>query len=136
MSCVVHGEDFTIEGEDGDLNWIQKELKSWFDIKVRGRLGPEPEDDKEITILGRIVRWRSWGITYEADPKHRRLIIEYFGLDEKSRKLTTNGSKERDDDDEDDEEAELSPMEKTSFRAVAARLNFLASVCPDVQFPA
>jgi hypothetical protein len=136
MSCVVHGDDFTIEGEDGDLNWIQKELKSWFDIKVRGRLGPEPEDDKEITILGRIVRWRSWGITYEADPKHRRLIIEYFGLDEKSRKLTTNGSKERDDDDEDDEEVELSPMEKTSFRAVAARLNFLAADCPDVQFPA
>ena len=78
VAMVVHGDDFTIEGEDADLTWVQELMRSWFDIKVRGRLGPEPGDDKEISILGRVVRWRSWGISYEADPKHRRLIAEYF----------------------------------------------------------
>ena len=39
VSCVVHGDDFTFEGEDGHLDWIEKLMASWFDIKVRGRLG-------------------------------------------------------------------------------------------------
>jgi hypothetical protein len=141
IACVVHGDDFTFEGDDACLDWIQEKMASWFDIKVRGRLGPDAKDKKEIIILGRIVRWEPWGISYRADPKHRKLIAEYFGLDANSRKLTTNGSK--------DEgisttsrgnihylEEELGNDEKTSFRAVAARLNYLAADCPDVQFPA
>eukprot|EP00973_Karenia_brevis_P077267 10732734-Karenia_brevis.AAC.1 len=46
-------------------------MESWFEIKVRAVLGPEPKDDKAVTILGRIVRWNDEGIDYEADPKHR-----------------------------------------------------------------
>ena len=57
VSCVVHGDDFTFEGEEVDLNWIQKLMKSWFDIKVRARLGPEEKEDKSVTILGRMIRW-------------------------------------------------------------------------------
>ena len=130
---VVHGDDFTIEGEESDLDCIQGLMGSWFEIKVRGRLSPEPQDAKEISILGRRVSWEEWGISYEADPKHRRLIMDYFGFDDMSRMLTTNGSKE----EEDGEDAvDLTAAEKTSFRAVAARLNFLAVDCPDVQFPA
>ena len=136
VSCVVHGDDFTFEGEDGHLDWIEKLMASWFDIKVRGRLGPEVHDQKEITILGRRVVWRTWGISYEADPKHRKLITEYFGFDATSRKLSTNGSKEIDGQNEDKEEIELSTAEQISFRAVAARLNFLAAHSPDIQFPA
>ena len=99
-------------------------------------LGPEPQDQKDITILGRKVIWRSWGISYEADPKHRRLILECFGLGEGSRKLTVNGAKEEPKDKEEEEGPELTKEEKTSFRAVAARLNFLAADCPDSQLPA
>ena len=91
VSCAAHGDDFTFEGKDGDLTWIQVLLESWFDIKVRARLGPEQDDDKEVSILGRVVRWRSWGISSEADPKHRRMIAEYFGLDGKSKIRTVNG---------------------------------------------
>ena len=54
-------------------------------------LGPDPKDDKEVVILGRIVKYRKWGITYEADPKHRRLLMERFGFDEKSKGLAGNG---------------------------------------------
>ena len=132
LACVVHGDDFSFEGDDAGLDWIQAKMASWFDIKVRGRLGPDAKDKKEIIILGRIVRWESWGISYEADPKHRRLIAEYFGMDEKSRALSTNGSK--DENGNDDEE--VVGEEMTSFRAVAARLNYLAADCPDIQFPA
>eukprot|EP00973_Karenia_brevis_P054552 7580723-Karenia_brevis.AAC.1 len=73
ISLVVHGDDFTFCGLSEDLKWIKGLMKSWFEIKVRATLGPEEGDDKEVTILGRLVKWTNDGIEYEADPKHRKL---------------------------------------------------------------
>jgi hypothetical protein len=72
LACVVHGDDFTFSGFDVDLIWIEGLMKDWFEIKVRAKLGPEDTDDKEVTILGRTVRWRAWGLEYQADERHRK----------------------------------------------------------------
>ena len=32
-------------------------MKSWFEVKVRAMLGPDDKDDKEVVLLGRIMRW-------------------------------------------------------------------------------
>jgi hypothetical protein len=110
-------------------------MKEWFEIKAIAKLGPEDKDDKEVTILGRTVRWKNWGIEYEADVKHRNIVMEHFGFNEKTHGLTGNGNAEiHDEEDENDEK--LVGGEVTSFRAVAARINFLAQDCPDLQFPA
>jgi hypothetical protein len=85
-----------------------------------------------VSLLGRILKWRSWGVECQADPKHRRLIIEALGFNEKTKALTTNG--ERNEDEEDGDE-EVGKEEATSFRAVAARMNFMAIDCPDLMFP-
>eukprot|EP00973_Karenia_brevis_P068393 9512646-Karenia_brevis.AAC.1 len=69
-------------------------MESWFEIEVRAVLGPEPKDDKEVTILGRIVRWKEEGIEYKAGPKHRKIILEYFGFDNKTKPCMMNGDKE------------------------------------------
>eukprot|EP00973_Karenia_brevis_P084687 11751260-Karenia_brevis.AAC.1 len=69
-------------------------MKSWFEIKVRAVLGPEEKDDKEVTILGGLARWTEEGIEYEADPKHRRLVMEYFGFNEKIKPIGINGDRE------------------------------------------
>ena len=74
ISCVGHGDDFTSEWEDSGLKWILSEMQKWFEVKLRGNLGPEVGDDKEVTILGRIVKRRSCGIEYQADPRHRKLV--------------------------------------------------------------
>jgi hypothetical protein len=135
LACVVHGDDFTFSGFDEDLVWIEGQMKEWFEIKARAKLGPEDTDDKEVTILGRTVRWKHWGIEYEADVKHRNIVMEHFGFNEKTHGLTGNGHAEiRDEEGENDEK--LVSGEVTSFRAVAARINFLAQDCPDLQFPA
>jgi len=73
------------------LEWMKTKMGEWFDIKVRGMLGPDRGDLKEITILGRIVKWRDWGISYEADPKHRKILMERFQLEEGSKGLAKNG---------------------------------------------
>ena len=43
-------------------------MESWFKIKVRAILVNDVNDDKAVTILGTIVRWKSWGLECEADP--------------------------------------------------------------------
>lgn len=134
VSCVVHGDDFTFCGVEEDLVWIEALMKSWFEVKVRAKLGPGKRDDKEVTILGRIVRWTSDGIEYEADPKHRKILLEKFGLVEgESRSLVNNGEKEWRNEEEWEEEL-LEGAEVTEFRGVTARLNFLSLDNPDLQF--
>ena len=130
LSCVVHGDDFTFEGEAEDLKWIAEQMKEWFEVKVRGLLGPEEDDDKEVTILGRVVKWKEWGIEYQADPRHRQLIMEYFGFDNSTRALQNNGGKE---EEEGDDEA-LEGEEARNYRGSAARLNYMAQDSPGIMF--
>ena len=61
INLVVHGDDFTACAEQEELRWLRENMESWFEIKVRAILGPDQEDNKEVTILGRIVRWTSDG---------------------------------------------------------------------------
>ena len=130
VACVVHGDDFIFSGADKDLTWVEQLMQEWFEVKVRARIGPDESDDKEISILGRRVRWEHWGISYRADPKHRAIVLERFGLGDGSKGLAANGKQE--EPDEDDEE--LQGAEVREFRTTAARLNFMAQDCPDVQF--
>ena len=115
------------------MKWIKEKMGSWFDIKVRAMLGGDSGDDKEVTILGRIVRWGEKGIEYEADPQHRKKVLEYFGFESNARKLSSNGEKS-----EKEEEWELEDLEKeeaTVYRGLAARLNYMSQDSPDLQFP-
>ena len=61
LSLAVHGDDFTFCGLGEDLVWIRGLLESWFEIKLRGVLGPDPGDQKEVTILGRRAVWSEGG---------------------------------------------------------------------------
>ena len=64
------------------------------------------------------------GITYEADPKHRELILEFFGFCEKSKVSKYNGDKE-DREEEYGDEA-LGKEEASRYRSIAARIDFIA----------
>ena len=59
--------------------------KQWaLFCRARGRcpylLGGDAEDDRQVTVLGRQVRWCDWGIEYEADDRHRQVLLDRFGL--------------------------------------------------------
>ena len=133
ISMAVHGDDFTVCGIEEDLLWIQGLMKSWFEIKVRAMLGHEEKDDKEVVLLGRVVRWLGDKVEWEADPKHREKVLEYFGMDEGTRALGCNGDK--DCKEEVGDEEELGKEESTVYRGLAARLNFMSQDCQDLQFP-
>ena len=58
IRIVVHGDDFTVLGFSGQLDWFRSKISERYEVKFRGRLGPEEHDCKSIRILNRVVTWR------------------------------------------------------------------------------
>ena len=75
IRTVVHGDDFTSEGDIVSLKWMQRGLEEKFALKTK-IMGAHPDLLKELKILNRIVRWETEGITYRADDKHSATIVK------------------------------------------------------------
>ena len=135
IAVAVHGDDFVLCGLDADLKWAAEGIAKCFEVKVRAVLGEEAGDDSEAVVLGRTVRWKEWGIEYEADRRHRKVLLERFGLDEGCKALSVNGEPRAGDDCDEDGQY-LTNSEATEYRACVARLNFLGQDSPELQFPA
>ena len=67
---VVHGDGFTKSGLRKELMRIRRKMLEWYEIKDRGIMGSGGDELKEVTILGRSLRWTEEGLEYEADSKH------------------------------------------------------------------
>eukprot|EP00973_Karenia_brevis_P065668 9127582-Karenia_brevis.AAC.1 len=124
MTVAVHGDDFSLCGCEEDLSWLRDLMKTRFEIKVRAILGPEGHGDKEVVISERLVTWKEDFIEYEADPKHRRKILEYFGFDGHTKAGGVNGYREERVGEEGEELLERSDAKE--FRGLAARGNFMS----------
>ena len=98
VSVVVHGDDFTALGTDDALDKYEAGLKKNFECKIRGRLGLDEKDDKEIRLLNRIIRITDQGLLYEADPRHAELLAKSMGL-EQCKPVATPGTKKAFTDD-------------------------------------
>ena len=131
VRCVVHGDDFTFAGRDEELVKCTDMMKAEYDIKVRGKLGPDAKDDKDITILNRCIKWTATGIQYEADPRHVEILINELDM-HKTKPATTPGSKGAHVEDEDN--PHLDSSQATKFRQLIARCNFLCQDRPDIQY--
>ena len=65
-----------------------------YELTRGGRLGPGEEDDREATVLNRVVRWTQAGLEYEADPRQfERLLAEVELAGENVNGCATPGSK-------------------------------------------
>lgn len=131
VRAVVHGDDFTFLGRGSELKRVERMMSGWYSLKVRGVLGPEAKDDKKIMILGRELVWGEFGLEYEADRKHAKMICEAIGLEEWSKGLSCPYEKNEKGDEGDED---MSEADATEYRALAARANFLASDRLDIQF--
>ena len=99
---------------------------------------------KEVTILGRTLRWTEDGLELEADAKHRRILMREFGLEEGSNSVVApmTGSERCGSDrvdlgqvaGDDDGGGELGPGEASWYRAMIARANYLAQDRMDLQY--
>ena len=69
LAVSVHGDDFTTAGPKCDIDWFERLLEDKYELKKGGRLGPGPDDTKELTVLNCVMRWVDGGVEYEADPR-------------------------------------------------------------------
>ena len=73
-------------------------MKDEYEVKVRGMLGPDRKDGKEISILDRCIEWKKDEFWYEADPRHAEILIRELGLNGK-RTVVTPGIKVKIDEE-------------------------------------
>ena len=125
--CAVHGDDYTLRGPKRSLDLFLRKLEQLYEFKIGGRLGPAVGDDKEGTILNRVVRWTEKGLEYEADPRQLEKVLYELGL-EGANSLATPGLRPTAAQITDD--AMLEADKHTLFRGVAARCNYLSSDRP------
>ena len=133
VRLVVHGDDFTFSGTKKKLEKLKRKMEEWYDIKDRGTMGSGMAEIKEVTILGRTVRWTAEGIEYEADDGHRKKLMEAEGLEEDS-KVAPGPAVKMDDEKEKLDEEELEASERKGFRGTAARMNYLGQDRSDIQY--
>ena len=133
LQSSVHGDDFTTTGSKFNLDWFEDELEQHFELTRRGRLGPGPEDDTELMVLNRVVRWTDTGIEYEGDPRHVERLVPATGA-ERLLAVSTPGVRAR--VDEAGKSKSLSFEKSKQFRKLAARANYVSLDRPDCQFAA
>ena len=79
-----------------------------------------------MRILNKVVRWTPEGVELEADPRHAELVVRELGL-ENARASRVPGVKPGKEDEAAAVDQELlEKNEARRYRAVAARLNYLA----------
>lgn len=97
-------------------------------VKVVGTLGGGPDDQREIRIPNRVVRWEAEGPAYEAHPRH--VDIFWQGLSGSDRALAFLGSKPGPAEQEGEEEC--GSHKAGLCRSCAARANYLSLVRPEM----
>ena len=128
---MVHGDDFVGIGKPEELSKLRRVLEDKYKLKVE-TLSGNKEDVQEVKILNKIVRWTPHGLELEADPRHAELVIRELGL-EKASISKVAGVKPTKDSNE-ASNVELNRDDARRYRAVAARLNYLAPDTVDIGF--
>ena len=124
IRVVVHGDDFTGLCVREQVHWLITSLQAHFELKVSGRLGSDPDDDKAVRILNRTVRWTSEGILYESDVRPAEIVVKQLGLDGSKgcKAVTTPGVKEAIPE----VDSVIASQRQTLYRSLVMRIAYLA----------
>ena len=71
VRVIVHGDDFVAAGPREEVWELSKSLKVSLNIKVQ-MVGMGPSEQREVSVLHRIIRVTQDGWEYEADLRHYR----------------------------------------------------------------
>ena len=132
IATFVRGDDFISCALTRQLDRPEATLEKKYELKRGGRLGPGPEDSREIMVLNRVLRWTWESFKYEADPRQAERLSEGFELDDSCNGAATPGVKPQLEQVEIDETLGL--VDANSFGALAAGSNYLSADRLDLQF--
>ena len=129
-SLTVHGDDLVAVGPVKVLQGIAAGMESKYPVKV-SIMSDMPGHVRELRVLGRRIRWTTEGVVYEHDERHVQRILEQLELGQATPVRTPAVKQEQVHPEED---TPLRPGDATAYRALAARMNYLAVDRPDVAF--
>ena len=122
VQVVVHGDDFTALGNSRGLDLYEAGMSKAFEIQIKGRLGQEKGDLKEMRVPNRILRVNQHGLLYEPDPRHAEMLLRALDLEE-AKSVVTPGVKvpvedvpPLDDNDADGEPYPVASLQQTCTR--------------------
>ena len=114
------------------MEWFKNRISAKYEIK-HNFLGGNPQHEKSIRVLNRVLSWTPEGIQYEADQRHADIVVEQLGLGN-AKGVSTPGSKDDVGKALHDPGLPLQAQDAIEYRALAARLNYLALDRPDLQY--
>ena len=126
LQVVSHVDDFLCVGSKQSLRWFKEAVERKYEIKANML----DEQHREVTFLGRKIRWTEDGIEIEADTKHVEILLKEWDME---------GCKSCDTPIGHEPEAEGEEMEArqaTVFRRAVARINYLGQDRPDINVAA
>lgn len=119
--AFAYGDDFVVAGPKLRVDRVKKCMKECYEVKMRATIGRDADEDKDIVMLGRMVRWAKEGAELEADARPSKLIKEYTWIDPGSNAVVSPAA--RVDAGEVNIEGKLGGSESSRYHAVAARAN-------------
>ena len=96
-------------------------------------IGPKPDDEKELHILNRTLRWCKDGLAFAANLRHGREVVDELGLSTSkpaSSPATADGAARCQDDEFKPRDEE----EKRLYQRIVAKLNYLAHDRLDLKY--
>ena len=67
-------DDFVATGSREGLSKCRQLIESAYECKVES-IGPAPDQDKELRVLGRMISYTPEGSRYEPDPRHVEAVL-------------------------------------------------------------
>ena len=80
VRAVAHVDDFLCTGPEEELQAFYRELNGKFELKCE-ILGPGAKDSKKGTFLCRLIEWHPWGISWKADEKLVKDMLQEWGME-------------------------------------------------------
>jgi len=126
LRIMIHVDDFMVIGSASDAQWSENQMKEKYEITCT-TLGQNFED--EVKYLNGSIRLTRAGLEIESDPKHVKVLLSEWGMQE-CKGVETPLAR---DEEEAIEDTELMiDKEASRFRRAAARINYVAQDRPDL----
>ena len=79
VAGTVHGDDIFVAGLRQDVAKMGATLKKRWETRDQ-MIGPKPDDQKELRIVNRTLRWCKGGLVFAANLRHGREVVDEVEL--------------------------------------------------------
>ena len=135
LCCVagtVHGGDIFVPAPRQDIAKIGATLKKRWETGDQ-MIEPKTDDQKELRILNRTLRWCKDGLVSAANLRHGREVVDELGLS-KSKPVSSLATADGAARCQDHEFKPLNEEEKRLYQRIVAKLNYLAHDRLDLKY--